>query len=1848
MAEGDTLDKSDDVTLDQRIEGEHSRDITQSQPKQLSKEVKGIRFKRLAARRVMTRFDEAIRTLIEQKGSRTAIRKNLNDILCKWTEIESLHAKLEKCLEEDEELLEDAMTLADIQVEVNNIVGIVDDHLQERENEPSTCGGSVAGSRRKDSPTPSQVEQDECQAKLEALEKKRLEAEQQRKKEAAQLSEVASQKRAEASKLQREAEEAENRSNILDQEDNDSRPNSPLNIDGEEALEAGEKVALYVKHVEQVKKLSSQSNHSDDGGSPEDWIVQFRRTLKVDVRAVDPGKIPVRADVPVYHGDPLKWLSWSGLFKALVHDTKMSSEAKMGFMHTKLSRDCDQVIAGLFPDDDGYADALMLLRDRYGHPTTLQAAHLQVLKVLPTIDTSDRRNLSMKFQSFVDQTRSHLAVLSRYSKGESPFVSSLINDLTDKLPQEDAKAWRIKAGERDVRMTLEAFSVWLGARGRSYWGALPPQKPQRRRDDPGDNHPRRSLHNQQQGTPRCVNCGSNHKTKNCVKFKELPVEERFKLAKEKHLCFGCLEESHISRNCPNKKECGMGDCKLKHHPLLHLEQNARTGTMKQNPSGVAFGIIEVSVIGAGGAEVKGNILLDDGSDTTLVSESFVKKLGIRGRKSMLQISGVGGVGGRRTSSQVTLRVKTPEGDAEHVDLNAWSLEKICQPVGTVRWPQIKDKWKHLQDLDLKTSGGEIDILLGLDYADLLVPLEVKTGNPREPVARRTSFGWTAVGPLSKSRKNCSIHHVIVVDEKPLDVAFKEFWDSESFGTKTSKGQTYSKEERYALDTLEQGTKKLEVGYQVPLMWKEGEPQLQNNRHAAVKRLESLQRRFIWDPEYEKDYRKAIHKYIEAGYAEKVDEYNDLDGPDQWYLPHHGVYKRSSAEKKIRVVFDSAAQNKGKCLNDALLPGPVLQNELPQVLTKSREGDIGFGADIEAMFSRVRISERDARYHRFLWTEKDSNVVDTYQMNRLTFGDTSSPCEAIYVTRRTATDYGSGKPEAVKAINENLYVDDYLDSAETKDEAVRKGNDVKEILANGDFHLRKWVSNSPEVTAALKGPVSDDLTAEPVVTDLTDREPETKILGIKWNTDSDELTFSVAPMTNVTDTRRGLLSKLAGVFDPLGFASPFTIKAKILTQQLCLLGLDWDGALPASHVIKWEHWLSKLPELESIKIPRCIQPNRKIVVKSELHTFCDASEEAFAASVYLRSVSEDNHVVCSLVMAKTKVAPKKALSVARLELQAAVLGARLAKYVTEALTRPVNRLFFWTDSKCVIGWIRSTAVWYKPFVAHRLGEIQTLTDPKSWRHVPGRLNVSDLATRSRFDPKQELIPPRWFKGPDFLYQSENDWPKEVPVGELQQLEIKPSRVFVASSSDGDSYFYADVDLERCSSLWKAQRIMAQVHRFLAICRGKDRDRGILTVQELRVALTSLVRQCQREAFGEELRSLKRTKSVDNHSKLLSLTPYLDQDDVIRVGGRLDRAKLPYEVRHPIILPQKHRLSKLIVESYHHLENHGGVDHVLATIRQKFWIVHGRQEVKRVKRECGRCKRECAKLSSQLQSELPIERLTPMEPAFYHTSVDYFGPFLVRLTRNTTAKRYGALFACMVTRCVHLEVAESLSAPDFLQALHKMMARRGQPNSIYSDNGTNFVGAEHELKSMVRDLNKSEKLKNRLARIGEGITWKYQPPASPHWGGVHESLVKSVKRALYRTLNPKGTTTSPHPTDPQLSALFAEVERFVNSRPLTYVSNDPEDIEAITPYHFWLHRRSTVVPLGDYSRPDLRDRFKQTQHLANAVWQQWIKLYLPSLMSRRKWKTEERNVAVNDVVLVVESGGLRGEWKLGRII
>ena len=381
-----------------------------------------------------------------------------------------------------------------------------------------------------------------------------------------------------------------------------------------------------------------------------------------------------------------------------------------------------------------------------------------------------------------------------------------------------------------------------------------------------------------------------------------------------------------------------------------------------------------------------------------------------------------------------------------------------------------------------------------------------------------------------------------------------------------------------------------------------------------------------------------------------------------------------------------------------------------------------------------------------------------------------------------------------------------------------------------------------------------------------------------------------------------------------------------------------------------------------------------------------------------------------------------------------------------------------------------------------------------------------------------------------------------------------------------------------------------------------------------------------------------------SNCLSLTPIMDQKQVMRVGGRINKAYLPYHNRHPMILPSDHPLTKGIVIAFHEKLLHLGTDSVLSHIRQHFWIIRGRETVKKISRQCPQCIMEKAKPGQQQMGELLRERMEAYAFPFTRTAINYFGPLEVGYGRNRTTKIYGAIFSCLTTRAVYLDLAASLSTDDFLLALRRFMGTYGKPKTLHSDNGTNFIAVEKELLGKIQARNKEQKIENFLER--KGLEWKFQPPKAPHSGGAHESLVRSTKLALYRALEEEKKLYR-YPTEVIMRTLLFDIVGLLNSRLLGYSSSDPKDTRPLTPNDF-LNRPSTSYnPKGTFSDADPRGRFRYVQRMTNLFWDMWHKAYLQSLIERKKWKFPKRNMVVQDMVLIMEPNQPRREWLTRKI-
>lgn len=349
-----------------------------------------------------------------------------------------------------------------------------------------------------------------------------------------------------------------------------------------------------------------------------------------------------------------------------------------------------------------------------------------------------------------------------------------------------------------------------------------------------------------------------------------------------------------------------------------------------------------------------------------------------------------------------------------------------------------------------------------------------------------------------------------------------------------------------------------------------------------------------------------------------------------------------------------------------------------------------------------------------------------------------------------------------------------------------------------------------------------------------------------------------------------------------------------------------------------------------------------------------------------------------------------------------------------------------------------------------------------------------------------------------------------------------------------------------------------------------------------------------------------------------------------------------MKHPVILPKRSHVTTLVIRHVHERLAHSGRNHVIATVREKYWVIAANSAVRRVISDCVPCRRSRGALNHQLMSDLPSARTnTELEPPFTYTGVDLFGPFTVKEGRKVM-KRYGVVFTCMSSRAVHLEAVSSLETDTFLNALWRFIARRGNIRQLFSDNGTNFVGANRELKDAAKEIDQSQ-VSNYLLR--NNIDWIFNPPAASHFGGVWERQIRTTRKILSSLLHDVGDRLD----DESLRTFLCETEAIINSRPITPTSSDIDDVTPLSPANILTLRSEVILPPpGQFQRDDvyMRKRWRRVQHLANEFWKRWRKEYLSSLQQRQKWKRKVQNVNIGDVVIIKDDVP-RNHWLLGRV-
>ncbi|XP_073955668.1 uncharacterized protein [Choristoneura fumiferana] len=822
------------------------------------------------------------------------------------------------------------------------------------------------------------------------------------------------------------------------------------------------------------------------------------------------------------------------------------------------------------------------------------------------------------------------------------------------------------------------------------------------------------------------------------------------------------------------------------------------------------------------------------------------------------------------------------------------------------------------------------------------------------------------------------------------------------------------------------------------------------------------------------------------------------------------------------------------------------------------------------------------------------------------------------------------------------MDDLLSGHDTEEKAIRDLKIVTEILKKGGFKMQKWSSNSKRVLQEVESKERE----ENIKLEVNKRE-NIKTLGIIWKTKEDKLkiTNNLKDLPVKPVTKRNVLSDIASLFDPLGWLAPSIVIAKTFMQKLWTLGVSWDEELPEVLIKDWQTFRDEIPALTEVEVDRWIH-TKEDKNSIEVHGFCDASISAYAAVVYVRAIKPQGQIKVTLLTAKTKAAPLKQVSVPRLELCAAVLLSKLLNHVAKIMKLRKEQVFAWSDSQVALAWIKGDPVRWNPFVKNRVNEINEITVIQDWYYVNTKQNPADPASRGLL-PRKLLSNSLWWNGPIFLLEPVIALPKDhIPETDLECR--KNIKSLVTEMDINENEFILTL-ARRYSSLKKLISVVAYCRRWMLHLKTKKENKehlpGYLTSEERQEALTICLRKSQEQVFNSEILDLKNKKPVKKGSRLLPLSPFLDPKGVLRVGGRLRHAELEMEQKYPIIISKDNALLPLLLAEAHSSTLHGGPQLMMTYLRSKYWLINVGNEIKKYVRRCVICIRQKAETSTQLMGDLPAVRVKPAKP-FLFTGVDFAGPINVRMSKGRGAKSnkaYISLFVCMVTRAFHIELVSNLTSQAFLAGLKRFVARRGRCAEIWSDHGTNFVGAKKDLIIMWRRCT-SGLPDEFIAQLEDlHIKWKFIPPGAPNFGGLWEAGVKSIKHHLKRVV---GNSTL---TFEELTTLLAQIEACLNSRPLSPLNDDPNSFQPLTPGHLLIGEPLVAIPDDDFTewKTHSLTRWQLTQKMLQDFWKRWQCEYLTRLQQRPKWNRVQNDLQLGDLVLIKDQRLPPGQWPMGRI-
>lgn len=1576
-----------------------------------------------------------------------------------------------------------------------------------------------------------------------------------------------------------------------------------------------------------------------------------------------------KISIKPFSGELQNWLSFINLFNTTIHmNDSLSDVEKFQYLISSVKNEAFDLIKSLALTAENYQVAYAILVKRYQNNRKLLSLHLNNVLELPNIVSHSSSDLKQFLNKF-EQNKQALDALKHNIVDNNPL---LVLILLKKLTRSLREKFEISRGENTNFPTVQELITFLEQLSTHTDDALleltsPVNTPDLRQFK-NKNKINFSSHKPTltlcaiNDKPKCFCCNQTvHNLYNCENFKKLNVAERNNFVRSKKLCVNCLSNLHTINACNSKNSCFT--CNRRHHTLLHydnvqkitppqspaiklqssqpandLNQNSFVGITKNSTNNrfvlLATALVKFINPQTGNYKVL-RCVLDCASQVSFITQKAAHQLNVTYYKTNHQISGVNQtMANCKGVTYLSLQNLSEEDVA--IDHPIFILDSISENLPQFNMQaDIRDKTKHLILADPSfSSNGPIHGLLGCDlFSQIYEGQKINLGE-NLPVAHKTIFGYVILGSYWDTgiSKNSKITTLCTLVGESLNQSLTRFWEQENIHN----ANKISPEDQFCEDHFLNTYKRDESGrFQLRLPFRSecNLPALGNSYTLAKIRFLSVEKKLNANPELKKLYVDFMQDYIEKGHMELC---SAAEIPHiKYIIPHHGVLKLNSSTTKLRVVFDaSAPTSSGVSLNDLLLPGPKLHNEIFDILTIFRLYNYVFSCDIQQMFRQIKIHPEDQMYQVIFWRENADKPLQLYKLKTVTYGLKSSPFLAIRVLQQLVIEESDLFPAATEVLRRNCFVDNIFGGHGTEDKALQLQQELIRLLERGGFLLRKWSSNSQKLLQALP---SDYYETPLTLTPLD--EPKYMVLGLLWTPNGDAFSYSFNKQ-NILPTKRNILSQIAKLYDPCGLIGPVILWAKCFMQTLWCRGLDWDSKIPIDLLNEWNNFYEDLSAITKITVPRSffITQNSSL----ELHGFCDASEKAYAAVVYLRNIVSPDNIKINLIASKTRVAPLKKISLPRLELCAAHLLAKLLSYIQKIVVQhyKIKNIFAWTDSTVTLAWIQTPAYKLNTYVGNRVAEIQELISPHFWRHVKGIENPADCASRG-LTASQLVDHKLWWGAMPWLRLSEEDWPKpnfSMPsLNSLPEFKNPRPTALVITNSENE-YF------NRFSSWGKLLRVYAYVLRFINNSRKINKNSNYLTTNELHNSILVICKIVQQTNFMEELCKLSKNKQTAFHA----LTPILDENGILRVGGRLTQSNLNFEQKHPIIMPKNNHVTNLIIDYYHAISFHAGPQLLQSIISQRFWIISARRIIRSRLRLCTKCFRCKPTHTLPLMADLPAQRVNPSKP-FQIIGCDFGGPYTIKIHTLRSAKlikAYICVFVCFATKAIHIEVVTDLTTESYIAALKRFFARRGYASEIHCDCGTNFIGANNELRRIIKEFHASQNNRIEINNFctPHNIKFNFLPPASPHRGGLWESAIRSFKYHLRRVMGESTLSLE------EFITLATQIEAMLNSRPLTPLSQDIEDLSVLTPGHFLVGSSLVQVPEKDITdlKTNRLKRWQLVQAFTQRIWKKWTQEYLHTLQQRLKWKNHCKNLNVGDLVLIKKENTAPFQWPLGRVI